>query len=297
MLIPIEPKLSELPTQVTVPPSLAPIVEAAQSHGSFREAISAITRSMGYSTFVYGVGAGNHLRGEERYYVWSTAPKEWLAEYDQCSYVEIDPRVTHAWTILPPPLVWDRTVGGSDPKVAHFLERAAYHGIGSGVAIYLHDYNTKVLVALSQAQRTLSSRRRAQMSSKMGDAMALASIFHLTFMKEVVSKGMAPLQQGNPLSPRERQCLQLAARGMTSTDIGGKLQITERTVNFHFSNILSKLGVLNRNEAIAKGIGFGIIQVDTSTLPIPPQHPSNVRDAQIRRWEGLRKARGGTPDA
>jgi len=246
---------------------------------------------MGYTTFVYGVGTGKHLKGDERFYVWSTAPQEWVAEYDQCSYVEIDPRVTHAWTVLPPPLVWDASIGDADPKVAAFLDRAAKHGIGSGVAIYLHDYSTKVLVALSQPQRKITTRRRAQMSARMGDAMALASIFHLMFMKEVVTKGMAPLQQGSPLSPRERQCLQLAAHGMTSIDIGEKLGITERTANFHFSNIISKLGVLNRNEAIAKGVGHGLIQVDTSATPIVPMHASKIREAQLKRWEALHNAR------
>jgi len=38
-------------------------------------------------------------------------------------------------------------------------------------------------------------------------------------------------------------------------------RITERTAYFHFSNIISKLGVLNRHEAIAKAITLGIIQV------------------------------------
>ena len=292
MLVPIEPKVAELPASVTVPQALAPIVDAIKRGGSLTEPISHIARSMGYSTFVYGVGTGRYLKGDERFYVWSTAPKAWLAEYDHCSYVEIDPRVTHAWTVLPPPLIWDASIGDADPRVAAFLERAAKYGIGSGVAIYLHDYSTKVLVALSQPQRKLTARRHAQMSAKMGDAMALASIFHLIFMREVVAKGMAPLQQGSPLSPRERQCLQLAAHGMTSIDIGEKLGITERTANFHFSNIISKLGVLNRNEAIAKGIGHGLIQVDTSATPIVPMHASKIREAQLKRWEALRNARG-----
>jgi LuxR family quorum-sensing transcriptional regulator LasR len=292
MLIPVEPKIVELPALVTVPRTLEPIVEAIKNGSSLVEPITRIARSMGFTTFVYGVGTGRNLRGDERYFVWSTAPREWVAEYDQNSYVEIDPRVTHAWTVLPPPLIWDASMGDSDPKVAAFLDRAAKYGIGSGVALYLHDYSTKVLVGLSQPQRRLSARRRAQISAKMGDAMALASIFHLIFMREVVAKGLSPLHQGSPLSPRERQCLQLAAHGMTSIDIGEKLGITERTANFHFSNIISKLGVLNRNEAIAKATAHGLIQVDTSATPIVAAHSSKIREAQIRRWEALHNPRG-----
>jgi DNA-binding CsgD family transcriptional regulator len=79
-------------------------------------------------------------------------------------------------------------------------------------------------------------------------------------MAHFINRGVPPTQQGAPMSPRERQCLELAARGMTSGDIGIKLGITCRTVNFHFGNILSKLGVLNRNEAIAKAVSQGMIQ-------------------------------------
>ena len=45
---------------------------------------------------------------------------------------------------------------------------------------------------------------------------------------------------------------------MTSIDIGEKLGIAERTVNFHFGNILSKLGALNRHEAIAIAVRRGL---------------------------------------
>ena len=41
-----------------------------------------------------------------------------------------------------------------------------------------------------------------------------------------------------------------------------KLGIAERTANFHFSNILSKLDALNRHEAIAKGMQLGLIHRD-----------------------------------
>jgi len=133
------------------------------------------------------------------------------------------------------------------------------------------------------------------MSASIGDAMALASIFHLVFMKRVLS-GLTPVQQGSPLSSRERQCLQLADHGMTSLDIGEKLGITERTANYHFSNILSKLGVLNRNEAIAKGMCHGLITRRR-------QHYADGRGAlrprsampSFKRWEALRNSRRDPP--
>ena len=82
------------------------------------------------------------------------------------------------------------------------------------------------------------------------------------FTAKVITRGLPQAPQAMPLSPRELQCLQMAAHGMTSADIGIKLDIAERTANFHFSNILSKLGALNRPEAIAKSMQLGLIRMD-----------------------------------
>ena len=62
------------------------------------------------------------------------------------------------------------------------------------------------------------------------------------------------------LTHRERQCLGMAANGLTSGDIGGKLGIAERTVNFHMGNVLRKMEALNRAEAIAKALARGVLQ-------------------------------------
>jgi len=80
--------------------------------------------------------------------------------------------------------------------------------------------------------------------------------------EQMIEKGIAPQFEGAPMSARERQCLQMAAHGMTSAEIGFKLGISERTVTFHFANIVSKLGVLNRHEAIAKGIAQGVVRME-----------------------------------
>ena len=95
----------------------------------------------------------------------------------------------------------------------------------------------------------------------MGDIMLVGHYFHELVLSAILEQQIPPMAAGQPLSGRELQCLEMAARGLTSGDIALKLGITERTVYYHFSNIISKLGVLNRHEAIAKAITLGIIQV------------------------------------
>jgi pimeloyl-ACP methyl ester carboxylesterase/DNA-binding CsgD family transcriptional regulator len=60
------------------------------------------------------------------------------------------------------------------------------------------------------------------------------------------------------LSTRERQVLTLIGEGLSNTDIAERLQISEKTVRNHASNIFDKLGVWSRAQAIvfARDHGF-----------------------------------------
>ncbi len=81
------------------------------------------------------------------------------------------------------------------------------------------------------------------------------------FLHEAMLTHCRPAFGSFALSQRERHCLSLAARGMTSNDIAVKLGITERTVNFHFGNAIDKLGALNRNEAVARAIAHNLLSL------------------------------------
>ena len=52
-----------------------------------------------------------------------------------------------------------------------------------------------------------------------------------------------------PLSSRELEVLQHLAQGLQNKEIARDLVISERTVKFHVSAVLSKLGATNRTEA------------------------------------------------
>ena len=61
------------------------------------------------------------------------------------------------------------------------------------------------------------------------------------------------------LTPRELEVLSLVATGLTNAEISAKLFITERTVKFHVSSIMHKLGAQNRTEASRIGNRLGLI--------------------------------------
>ena len=64
---------------------------------------------------------------------------------------------------------------------------------------------------------------------------------------------------GRFLSTREGEVLELIARGCKNREIAQALEIEERTVRFHVENILDKLNVNNRTEAVCFAFRMGWI--------------------------------------
>ena len=60
------------------------------------------------------------------------------------------------------------------------------------------------------------------------------------------------------LSEREREILTLIAQGSTNADIAAQLVLSPKTVRNHVSNILSKLQVADRAEAILRARDVGL---------------------------------------
>jgi DNA-binding CsgD family transcriptional regulator len=76
----------------------------------------------------------------------------------------------------------------------------------------------------------------------------------------------APIPRGlAELRDREREVLELMMEGLRNRDIAARLFISERTVKFHVSNILAKLQVRSRTEAIALAHRSGVILGDRSS--------------------------------
>jgi DNA-binding NarL/FixJ family response regulator len=66
---------------------------------------------------------------------------------------------------------------------------------------------------------------------------------------------------GHALTARELEVLRLLAAGLQNKEIGERLVITERTVKFHVSSILAKLGAGNRTEAVAMAAQQGLVDM------------------------------------
>lgn len=58
---------------------------------------------------------------------------------------------------------------------------------------------------------------------------------------------------------REKEVLRWTAEGKTAYEIGQILQVSERTVNFHINNVVTKLGASNKTQAAVKAATLGML--------------------------------------
>jgi DNA-binding NarL/FixJ family response regulator len=134
-----------------------------------------------------------------------------------------------------------------------------------------------VLLLLEQA--TQNKVNRAIQLGVRGVLPADVAAVQLISAVVAVAKGLVVLQPGElalaaastrtrnggaaelfePLTPREKEVLQMLASGLGNKQIAAYLKISEHTAKFHVASILGKLGASSRTEAVSLGLRRGLI--------------------------------------
>ncbi|MDH4180569.1 MAG: LuxR family transcriptional regulator [Betaproteobacteria bacterium] len=235
------------------------LVDAADGGGDLVESVRATVARWGFDSFVCGLACMPAPTRAAQLYVFATLPDEWLRLYETNGYVEVDPRLalSHDRPTITP---WSSGgFAGRGERIDAFLRDAARFGIRSGACFTLHNaYNDRVMIGFnSTRERTLPE----DIEPHLGDLYSFGLHFQAVFMRAVIERGLPSRLRGARLTRRELEVLNYVAFGLTANDIAPKLSITPRTVRFHVDSVCSKMGVLNREEAIALAVKGGLINV------------------------------------
>jgi NarL family two-component system response regulator LiaR len=78
-------------------------------------------------------------------------------------------------------------------------------------------------------------------------------------LEALVQTAGSSYKVGGDLSQREREVLQCLAEGLSNAEIADRLVVSIGAVKYHVGNILSKLGVTNRTEAVALALQHNLV--------------------------------------
>jgi len=76
-----------------------------------------------------------------------------------------------------------------------------------------------------------------------------------------IAMRLAERMASSDLTSREMEVLELIVRGQSNKEIGASLTISEATVKSHINNILSKLGVTDRTQAVTTALQRGLVHL------------------------------------
>jgi DNA-binding NarL/FixJ family response regulator len=98
----------------------------------------------------------------------------------------------------------------------------------------------------------LKSAKAAELANAILEVAAGQSVVTPSLTSALFAAARGAAGPPSPLSEREQQVLELMADGCTNKEIAARLYVSEATVKTHVENILGKLGVRDRTEAVAE---------------------------------------------
>ncbi|MDP9196878.1 MAG: LuxR family transcriptional regulator [Pseudomonadota bacterium] len=241
-------------------------LETVDSIDSLMETMSRLIGNFGFSRFTY-VDLWNHSPDKNNTpFFRTTLEQNFVTGYNKENFFSYDPILRQAG-ITNRPFAWTGCPEfkkamhqrGSKTKTRKIMEFAHDFGFQDGYIIPVHAVNmngrkVSALLSFYYAEGIIVEDKKAHFA--YGLRMA-ALLFHekMLELRKVDSKDPLNIE----LTDREKDCLLWACRGKTSGETADILSISQRTVEFHFENIIRKLRVNNKIHAISFSVSHGLI--------------------------------------
>lgn len=230
--------------------ALGGVDDASELMGLFED----LHHAYGFASCVYTI-----LRKEmqamefDKALIFHNFPPDWLQQYSQQNYFDIDPIVNQS-PLQSKPFYWSAigTLTTLSAEQKTYIRDFSKYGYKEGLAVPV--FNAKGTIAYFGFGATTENFRLSE--GKVLEIQVACQQTHLKYLE--IGGGLQP--EFIVLSPREKEVLYWIAQGKSNSAIAGILEISDHTVDTLVRRCFSKLGVTNRVSAALRGVGAGLIK-------------------------------------
>ena len=189
----------------------------------------------------------------------SNWPEGWRSRYVKAGYAAVDPVLRY----LPRArqgFGWGQALEGfkgsrQHRPMAEMMQDARAFGLVEGAAFPVHGrFGLAAALSIGGRHCQLSPSEMTLFS-----AVATRLYWRLCELAGAAGRQAGTTEDIVTLTPRSLEVITLLAEGMTSHEIGSRLNVSSHTVDWHFSNIQQKLKARNRHQTVAMAIRMGLI--------------------------------------
>jgi LuxR family quorum-sensing system transcriptional regulator SolR len=223
-----------------------------ESEQELFDEIAILAKDMGFDYCAYGIQMSVPI--SRPFVAWfNNFSKEWQeCRQERSDYAEVGAGPAQD---LKNPL--EMMIPTSDVFVntPELWNEARIHGLHFGWTQFSRDASGSVgMLTLARTVAQLTEYELFENKIKMA---WLAQFSHASMSRLLVPK-YAP-ETLITMTLREKEVLRWTAEGKTANEIGQILAVSERTVNFHISNVVTKLGASNKTQAAVKAATLGML--------------------------------------
>lgn len=142
-------------------------------------------------------------------------------------------------------------------------ELGATHSSPSVIVFTVFDTDDRIVRAIQAGARgyLLKGAPRDEIFNAVRVVASGGSLLEPIVTTKLMEHLSSPAVPADAPTARESEVLQLIALGRLNKEIADELRISERTVKFHVSALLSKLGAGNRTEAVRIAVQRGLVDL------------------------------------
>jgi DNA-binding NarL/FixJ family response regulator len=196
----------------------------------YRQGVASVLRNIGIDVVGEASGASDGMMR-----LWSARPEVLVA--GSPAHSRLPELVAEAKTAYPELLVLALLPVSEAGKVRSVLSSGA----------------DAVLTRMVSPEELESAVRKVVAGERVVAAAALAVLVG------VAPKGAEGPASGHPLTVKEREVLDLLAKGLSNRDIATTLVVSTATVKSHLAHIYEKLGAKNRQDAVGRALEQGLL--------------------------------------